>query len=160
MLKKDYKADLAKTASGTYIIKVSEFYGTDFVGPEQVEVTEDVLDYLIAQKRFEKKKEVEDYRNTAAFGFDDVEAAEMLGIFEPSVEEKFYFKLEVEALYMAMRELDEVSIKRFYLYYAVGMKLKEIALMENVSVTAVHYNIKNTAEKLRKLMGKNTNLIG
>ena len=71
MLKKDYKADLAKTTRGTYIIKVSEFYGTDFVGPEQVEVTEEVLDYLIAQKRIEKKKEVEDYRNTAAFGFDD-----------------------------------------------------------------------------------------
>lgn len=46
MLKKDYKADLAKTTRGTYIIKVSEFYGTDFVGPEQVEVTEEVLDYL------------------------------------------------------------------------------------------------------------------
>lgn len=54
-------------------IKVSEFYGTDFVGPEQVEVTEEVLDYLISQKRIEKKKEVDDYRNTAAFGFDDVE---------------------------------------------------------------------------------------
>lgn len=157
MLKKDYKADLAKTARGTYIIKVSEFYGTDFVGPEQVEVTEEVLDYLISQKRIEKKKEVDDYRNTAAFGFDDVEAAEMLGIFERSVEEKYFFKLEAEALYMAMRELDEVSIKRFYLYYAVGMKLKEIALMENVSITAVHYNIKNTADRLRKIMCNNAN---
>lgn len=157
MFKKDYKADLTKTTRGTYIIKVSEFYGTDFVGPEQVEVTEEVLDYLIAQKRIEKKKEIEDYRNTAAFGFDDVEAAEMLGIFERSVEEKYFFKLEAEALYMAMRELDEVSIKRFYLYYAVGMKLKEIALMEDVSITAVHYNIKNTADKLRKIMCRNAN---
>ncbi len=157
MFKKDYKADLTKTTRGTYIIKVSEFYGTDFVGPEQVEVTEEVLDYLIAQKRIEKKKEVDDYRNIAAFGFDDVEAAEMLGIYEHSVEEKFFFKLEAEALYMAMRELDEVSVRRFYLYYAVGMKLKEIALMENVSVTAVHYNIKNTADKLRKIMCKNAN---
>lgn len=157
MLKKDYKADLAKTARGTYIIKVSEFYGTDFVGPKQVEVTEDVLDYLISQKRIEKKKEVDDYRNTAAFGLDDVEVAEMLGIFERSVEEKYFFKLEAEALYMAMRELDEVSIKRFYLYYAVGMKLKEIALMENVSITAVHYNIKNTADRLRKIMCNNAN---
>ncbi len=157
MLKKDYKAALTKTAKGTYIIKVSEFYGTDFVGPEQVEVTEEVLDYLISQKRIEKKKEVDDYRNTAAFGFDDVEAAEMLGIFECSVEEKYFFKLEAEALYMAMRELDEVSIKRFYLYYAVGMKLKEIALMENVSITAVHYNIKNTADRLRKIMCNNAN---
>lgn len=157
MLKKDYKADLAKTERGTYVIKVSEFYGTDFVGPEQVEVTEEVLDYLIAQKRIEKKKEVEEYRNTVAFGFDDTEAAEMLGIFERSVEEKYFFKLEAEALYMAMRELDEVSIKRFYLYYAVGMKLKEIALMEDVSITAVHYNIKNTADKLRKIMCRNAN---
>lgn len=157
MFKKDYKADLTKTTRGTYIIKVSEFYGTDFVGPEQVEVTEEVLDYFIAQKRIEKKKEIEDYRNTAAFGFDDVEAAEMLGIFERSVEEKYFFKLEAEALYMAMRELDEVSIKRFYLYYAVGMKLKEIALMEDVSITAVHYNIKNTADKLRKIMCRNAN---
>lgn len=159
MLKKDYKADLTKTATGTYIVKVSEFYGTDFVGPEQVEVTEEVLDYLISQKRIEKKKEVDDYRNIAAFGFDDVEAAEMLGIFERYVEEKYFFKLEAEALYMAMRELDEVSIKRFYLYYAVGMKLKEIALMENVSITAVHYNIKNTVDRLRKIMCNNANEI-
>ena len=43
MFKKDYKADLTKTTRGTYIIKVSEFYGTDFVGPEQVEVTEYVV---------------------------------------------------------------------------------------------------------------------
>lgn len=157
MLKKDYKADLEKTAAGTYIIRVSEFYGTDFVGPEQVEVTEEVLDYLIAQKRVEKKKEVDDYRNTVAFGFDDVEAAEMLGIFERSVEEKFFFKLEAEALYMAMRELDEVSIKRFYLYYVIGLTLKNIADREKVSTTAVHYNIKNTAEKLRKILHKNAN---
>ena len=60
---------------------------------------------------------------------------------------------------MAMRELDEVSIKRFYLYYAVGMKLKEIALMENVSIAAVHYNIKNTADRLRKIMCNNANEI-
>lgn len=40
-----------------------------------------------------------------------------LGIFERSAEEKFFFKLEAEALYMAMRKLDKVSIRRFYLYY-------------------------------------------
>ncbi len=157
MLKKDYKAGLVKTEKGTYIIKLSEFYGEDFVGAENVEVTEDVLDYIIAQKRVEKRKEIENYRKLAAFGFDDVEAAERLGKYESSVEEKYFSQLEIDALYMAMAEIDEVSIRRFYLYYAAGMKLKDIASMDDVSIAAVHYNIKNTAEKLRMIMCKNAN---
>lgn len=55
MEKKNYKAELKKTERGTYIIKMSEFYGTGYTGQE-AEVSEEVLDYLIAQKRHEKRK--------------------------------------------------------------------------------------------------------
>ena len=34
MEKKNYKAELKKTERGTYIIKMSEFYGTGYTGQE------------------------------------------------------------------------------------------------------------------------------
>ncbi len=140
MAKKNYKAELKKTERGTYKIKMSEFYGTGYIGQE-AEVSEEVLDYLIAQKRHEKKKELDDYRNRSAYSFD-----------ENSAEEKYFNKLENDLVGKAMNELDEVSLRRFYLYYAAEYKLKEIAEMENVSITAVYYNIKSTTKRLQKIM--------
>lgn len=151
MEKKNYKAELKKTEKGTYIIKMSEFYGTGYTGQE-AEVSEEVLDYLIAQKRHEKKKELDDYRNRSAYSFDENSAGEIWGQYESSAEEKYFNKLENDLVGKAMNELDEVSLRRFNLYYAAEYKLKEIAEMENVSITAVYYNIKSTTKRLQKIM--------
>ena len=50
--------DSQNSTSDFVNVDISEFYGEDFVGAEYVEVTEDVLDYIIAQKRIEKRKEI------------------------------------------------------------------------------------------------------
>ena len=157
MLIKDYKAALTKTDKGTYIIKVSDFYKENCGYQDYIEVSEELLDYLIAQRRAEKRMAVKDYRNLVAFNYDDEKMAEMCGKYTESPDDIYIRNLENQELLDALHQLDEATEKRFWLYYGEKLKLKEIAEIEGVSAAAIYYSLKNALEKLRKIMSKSTN---
>lgn len=152
MVKKDLMAFVAKVEDGKKFIRISDFYESNCTGEEFVAVSDEVLETLVTMKREEKRREEYDYRHLTAFGYDDTKASELLGITEVSPEQQFIKKAEIEDMKQAMKKLDKVSRRRFYEYYALGMKLWEIAEKDNVSETAVFYNIQNTLKKLRRWM--------
>lgn len=155
MLKKDYKAELNKTESGKYVIKVSDFYKESCNNDEFVEVSEEVLDYLIEQRRLEKKCAMRDYRHLAAFELKEVEIGELCGIVSESVEETVMRNYEVKKLYKAIETLDNDSRKRFFLYYEYCHTLKEIAKTERVDRTTVGRRLERTLATLRKILSEN-----
>lgn len=138
--------------AGKNYIRISDFYTENCLGQEYVEVSDEVLTYLTDKKREENKIKMRDYRNLAAFGLEEDKAADLCGIYEQSAEEKYYSNLKTTELYEAMDKLKPVFRKRFYLYYAVGLTMKQIAELEGVDHSTVQKSLKSTALKLRELL--------
>ena len=143
--------------AGKNYIRISDFYTENCLEQEYVEVSDEVLTYLTDKKREENKIKMRDYRNLAAFGFEEDKVADLCGIYEQSAEEQYYSNLKITELYEAMKKLKPVFCKRFYLYYAVGLTMKQIAELEGVDHSTIQKSLKSTALKLRELLCNDDN---
>ena len=152
MIKKDNNAIQTNDGADKNRIKISDFYTGDCLEQEYVEVSDVVLTYLTDKKREENKIEMRDYRYLAAFGLEEEKVAKICVKYEQSTEEKYYENLRTTELYEAMDKLKPVCRKRFYLYYAVGLTMKQIAELEGVDHSTVQKSLKSTALKLRELL--------
>lgn len=140
-----------KTSKGN-LIRLSDFY-KDYCGtPEYVEVSDEVLTFLIESKREEQKIRMRDYRHLAACGFDEIEAAVCAGVYVDSAEDIFFEKYQKEEIYAIFRKLKPEVFRRFYLYYAVGLTIQQVAEAEGISHTAVSKSVKKAKAELKKLL--------
>lgn len=140
---------MPKTSKGN-LIRLSDFY-KDYCGtPEYVEVSDEVLTFLIESKREEKKIQMRDYRHLASFSFKEKEMAEISGVYEPSTEEILMKAYIFSALHEAIDSLNPTSRRRIILYYFDNLSIKCIAQIEGVTPAAIRQNLEVSISILRK----------
>ncbi|MBR3044171.1 MAG: hypothetical protein IKG82_04500 [Oscillospiraceae bacterium] len=150
----DALAHYERNAAGLYLVHLSEFYDEVDPNQEPEAVEESVLLTLIQFKREEKKREMHDYRHRVNFGFDEVLAAALDGIREPSaadVYERERFSSRLEA---ALDKLHTVAKRRVCLLYFEKYTQVQIAEMEHVTQGAVQKSIAAALKALRKFLAE------
>lgn len=148
----DALARYERNAAGLYLVHLSEFYDEVDPNQEPEAVEESVLLTLIQFKREEKKREMQDYRHRVNFGFDEVLAAALDGIREPSAADTYEnecFSARVEA---ALDMLNPVAKRRVCLLYFEKYTQEQIAKMEHVTQGAVQKSIAAALKALRKFL--------
>ena len=139
-----------RTKSGMYLVRLSDFYDNISPDSEPEEIDEAVLAELLCLKREEKRREMQDYRHSVAFSFDEITAAALDSICEPSAEDMYFrtsFSAKLEAV---LNTLSPVAKRRVCLMYYDKYTQKEIAEMEHVTQGAVQKCIAIALKSLRK----------
>lgn len=134
-------------------ISTAKFYGKSFSGAEYVDVSREVYEYLVAQKREEKQIEMFLYRHTAAFNYDDEKMAGICGKFQRSSEDEYMEKLDFVRFCKAFKALSEKHQRRLYMYFYLGLTYVCIGEQENTSEAAIRLSIKTALKKFHKLYG-------
>ena len=141
-----------KTNSETVVIKMSDFYPDNVGGEEFCEVSREVYDYLIAEKRKEKRVLRKDWLHVSKYPFDEKLMGEMDGIYEQSADDIMSAALKDRALYKAIKALDPVFRRRLVLYYFEEKSNKEIAEIEDITPSAVTQSLNAAIEMLGNLL--------
>ena len=71
---------------------------------------------------------------------------------QESVEETVFRQVEVETLYQAIAQLSEKQRNRLVLYYFANFTYKQIAKMEDCTITSVRGSIVAAIEKLKDIL--------
>ncbi len=137
----------------TVRISTAMFYGKSFSGAEYVEVSREVYNYLVTQKRKEKRAEMRHYRHIAAFGYNDEKMAGMCGKFQQSLEDEYIEELDYKKFCAAFKALFEKHRKRLYLYFYCGLTYERIGERENTSEAAIRSSLKTALKKFHELYG-------
>lgn len=140
-------------AKETVRINTAKFYGKNFLGAEDVEVSREVYEYLVAQKKEEKRVEMFLYRHTAAFNYDDEKMAGICGKFRQSLEDEYFEGLDYKKFCMAFNALSEKHQRRLYMYFYCGFTYDRIGERENTSEAAIRLSLKTALKKFHKLYG-------
>lgn len=103
----------------------------------------------------ETKKERADYAKIryhhAYYSLDRDDGIERFALHSPMLPEDVIQQKELcEFLYSIIRELPEKQLKRFYAYYILGMKLKDIARIERTDAAAVLRSVQKAEKTIRK----------
>lgn len=148
----DALARYERNAAGLYLVYLSEFYDDIDPNQEPEAVEESVLLTLIQFRREEKKREMQDYRHRVNFSFDEVLAAALDGIREPSAADAYERECFSARLEAALDKLHPVAKRRVCLLYFEKYTQEQIADMEHVTQSAVQKSIAAALKALRKLL--------
>lgn len=119
---------------------------------ELIEVTEEVAEELLADKRYEFNHWRRMKRNKANYSLDAGDGIEhSICEHEPSPEEWLVLAHTYTRLCRALNSLPEVQGRRVDAYYLLGMSYQEIALAEGVREDAVRKAINRGLERMRKI---------
>lgn len=142
---------VTKTPTGNRI-RLHEFY-PDYQGTEkEIEVSDDVLNCMMTAFREEHSYSMELCRHFVPIPFDEQKMGDLYGITESSSEEIYEIKETAQKLYHAMRQIDSLQAKCFYLYYAEEMTIQQIASRIGISSPKAWRSIQRAVAALRKLM--------
>ncbi len=135
-----------------HLIRLSDLYPNPCGIEEYVEVSNEIMLYLEECRRTAYRDYSRDYRNLIPSSFDEITLGELHHVFEQGADECYFIKLQSQELYAAMNKIRPEFARRFYLYHAVGMTMKEIADGEGISLNAVSKSLKIAALQLRRLL--------
>lgn len=128
---------------------VYPFYHTDLL----VEVSEDVVEAMIAATRREASSRRHMYRYKAQYSLDRGDGIEHRSLrFAPSPAELYEEKEQIVALYAALAALPEKQSRRVYAHYILGVSKAELARAEGVAESAVRDSINRGLKMLREIL--------
>lgn len=149
-------SEVKKTSTGN-LIRLSDIYKNPCGSDEYVEVSDEILMFLIECQKREYRDYSSNYRHIAPINFNEDELGAVYHAFEQGADECFFIKLQSDELYSALQQIKPEFAKRFYLYHAVGMTMEQIAGIEGVSRNAVSKSVRKAALLLRQLMCNSDN---
>ncbi len=149
---KKTKIHIVETEAGTYIIRLIDFYPGHKGEQQFEEVSKELLDYLIAEKRRENREFRQDWLHISKFPFDEILMGEMDGIIEQGADEVMMNNIRKKALFEAFKKLDTVLQRRLFMHYFQEKSKKEISDIEGISRSAVTQSINAGIEQLREII--------
>ena len=124
-----------------------------------VEVSDEIVEAFLLDKRAEAARERKMYRYKAFYSLDCNDGIEnaAFGWAQPSPED-YLLKQEEQAeqeelvrrLYEALSTLTPIQARRVHARYMLGMKIREIAEMEGVDSSRVSQSIRGAVKRLRR----------
>ena len=124
-----------------------------------VEVSDEIVEAFLLDKRAEAARERKMYRYKAHYSLDCDDGIEKaaIGWAQPSPEDALMEKEEqaeyaeqIRRLYEAISHLTPIQARRLHARYMLGMKIREIAEMEGVDSSRVSQSIRGAVKRLRR----------
>ena len=124
-----------------------------------MEVSDEIAEAFLLDKRAEAARERKMYRYKAFYSIDCDDGIEKaaIGWAQPSPEDALMEKEEqaeyaeqIRRLYEAISHLTPIQARRLHARYMLGMKIREIAAMEGVHPSRVSKSIQGALERLRR----------
>jgi len=135
-------------------INLKNFYPW-YTHDEYIDVSDEVAEELLADKRYEKANRRRVYRNKAQYSLDagdGIENAACQSDLPPY--EVVEHGQNTCRLCRSLNSLPEAQGKRIEAHYILGRSKADIARIEGVSEAAIHQSIKRGLQEMRKYMKK------
>ena len=150
-MKKENKGiPFIKLENGNNLVKVEDIYGFNNSDEEFVELTDEVLEALNQQKRYEekyKKWEKRHRANDIFLGTEDFSAS--LGLYEESFETESDISVLLEE---ALSAYSKAVLRVAKMYYLCGVSARKIAELENLHHSTVDQYLKYAKKSLCKML--------
>jgi len=137
-------------------INLKDFYPW-YTTDEYIEVSEEVAEELLADKRYERAYQRRVYYNKAHYSLDAGDGIENAAIPSGlSVDAMIEYGLTICELCKALNYLPDVQGRRIDAHYILGKTHKQIAAEEGVNESAVRASIKRGLESMKKYLKNNS----
>lgn len=120
---------------------------------EYIEVSEEIALFFEKCKKKEHSEKEKIRRHKAYYSLDVDNGIEKQVLHPPRTPEEIYIANEEEQeRYMAIMQLPEVQMRRYYAYHYQELKMTEIAKIEGVSVKAISKTIDKAEKNIEKIL--------
>ena len=134
-------------------INLRDLYPTIYTSDELVEISDEIAELFLADKRWEAARLRRMYYHKAQYSLDCHDGMENDIIAFPETPVEAYEKKEMrEILFAALKQLPEKQRKRIIAFYFEGLKKVEIARREGVNDSVVCEVISRGLSNLKKLL--------
>ena len=138
------------------IVNLKKYYYELFKKDTFVEVSDEVAEALLLMHREENNHKRKIWYHKAFYSLDREDGIENDALEEILMEqeEERFFLLTLGRLEEALSSLTPVQEKRIRARYLCGMKVREIAAAEGVSISVVHTSIRSGIKNLKTYFEK------
>ena len=132
-------------------VNLKKLYPSLYTKDIYIFLPDDVAAALWEEARKERAGYAKIRYHRAYYSLDREDGIERFALHSPILPEEVMQQKELrEFLYSVIRELPEKQLKRFYAYYVLGMKLKDIARIEGTDAAAVLRSVQKAKKMIRK----------
>jgi RNA polymerase sigma-70 factor, ECF subfamily len=132
-------------------VNLREFYPSLYTKDTYVFLPDDVVTALWEETKRERAGYAKIRYHRAYYSLDREDGIERFALHSPMLPEEIMQQKELrEFLYSIIMELPEKQLKRFYAYYVLRMKLKDIARIEGTDAAAVLRSVQKAEKTIRK----------
>ena len=132
-------------------VNLRKFYPSLYTKDAYIFLPDDVASALWEEARKERAGYAKIRYHRAYYSLDREDGIERFALHSPMLPEEVMQQKELrEFLYSIIRELPEKQLKRFYAYYVLGMKLKDIARIEDTEVPVIWRSIQKAVKMIQK----------
>lgn len=132
-------------------VNLRKLYPSLYTKDIYIFLPDDVAAALWEEARKERAGYAKIRYHRAYYSLDREDGIERFALHSPMPPEEVMQQKELrEFLYSVIRELPEKQLKRFYAYYVLGMKLKDIARIEDTEVPVIWRSIQKAVKRIQK----------
>ena len=132
-------------------VNLRKFYPSLYTKDAYIFLPDNVAAALWEETKRERAGYAKIRYHRAYYSLDREDGIERFALRSPMPPEEVMQQKELrEFLYSVIRELPEKQLKRFYAYYVLGMKLKDIARIEGTDAAAVLRSVQKAEKTIRK----------
>lgn len=134
-------------------INLRDLYPTFYTTDEWIDISDEVAELFLADKRWEAARVRRMYRYKAQYSLDCNDGIENAIITFPQAPDEAYEEKEMrETIYAAIEKLPEKQRRRVIAFYFEGLKKIEIAQREGVAGSCVSEVVQQGLINLKKLL--------
>lgn len=132
-------------------VNLRRFYPSLYTKDTYIFLPDDIADALWEEIKKERAGYAKIRYHHAYYSLNREDGIERFALHSPMLPEKIIQQNEMrEFLYSIIMGLPEKQLKRFYSYYILGMKLKNIAQIEGTDPAAVLRSVQKAEKTIRK----------
>ena len=129
-----------KTNSETVVIRMSDFYPDNVGGKEFCEVSREVYEELMKNKREDHASRVKDSRYVMNYCFDEVQCGEKERIFSESNDKNIQLTMLLKELFSP---ISKKMYRRSLLYFIYGCSVNTIAMLDGINERNARRSVQN-----------------
>lgn len=143
------KIEVIFKADNINIIHPADFYEEEYIGPEIIEVSDDVLYELLCNRKSDKNYDRNNpRRNAVKIHIENEGFMATIGGFEASSVQRTDLRIWLKK---NLKGLRKVTVNRAILYFIDGYTVEDISRIENVNRSSVYRSINKAKDKLAKI---------
>lgn len=132
-------------------VNLKNLYPSIYKKDTYILLPDDIVSVLSEEIRKERAGYAKINYHRAYYSLDREDGIERHALIFPLLPDEMIERKEfLEYFYSIIMELPEKQLKRFYAYYVLGMKLKDIARIEDTEVPVIWRSIQKAVKRIQK----------